>query len=78
MPAVARTSSSSTVAQHRRSELVETEVLAGAFVLPGEEAGLPDVREAVPSPGLGDALLEGLELAGGIRLVGRGLAKHPA
>ena len=49
-----------------------------ALVLPGEEAALPDVGEAVPSPGLLDPALEGVLLAGGIGLVGGGLPHHPA
>ena len=36
------------------------QVLALALVLPGEEVALPDVGEAVPPAGLGDALLEGV------------------
>ena len=54
------------------------EVLLVALVLPGEEAALPDVGEAVPSPGLLHPALEGVLLAGGIGLVGRGLPHHPA
>ena len=36
------------------------QVLVLALVLPGEVAALPDVGEAVPAAGLGDALLEGV------------------
>jgi len=54
------------------------EVLALALVLPAEEVLLPDVREPVAAGGLGDGLLEGVGLAGRIRLVGRRLAEHPA
>jgi hypothetical protein len=48
-----------------------------ALVLPGEDAALPDVGGAVPSPALGDALLERVVVTGGIGLVRRGLAEHP-
>ncbi len=54
------------------------EVLVLALVLPGEEVALPDVGEAVPSPGLGDPLLEGVLGADRVGLVRRRLAEHPA
>ena len=41
------------------------QVVPLALVLPGEEAALPDVGEAVPSPAFGEPLLEGVVLAGG-------------
>ena len=54
------------------------EVLALALVLPGEMVAHPDVGEALATLGLAGSLLEGVPLAGRVRVVGRGLAEHPA
>src|SRR5664280_1569998 len=54
------------------------EVLALAFVLPGEEALLPHVREAVAAIELLGALLEGVPGAGRIGISRGRFAKHPA
>jgi hypothetical protein len=54
------------------------EVLALALVLPGEEALLPDVGEAITSVELLGALLEGVPGAGRVGIGRGGLAQHPA
>jgi len=54
------------------------QVLALALVLPGEVAPFPDVGEAITAGRLLRALLEGVPVAGRVRLIGRGEAQHPA
>jgi hypothetical protein len=54
------------------------QVLALALVLPGEEALLPDVREAVTAVELLGPLLERVPLTGGVGIGGTGLAEDAA